>query len=29
MRAIILHKRLVAEVTSINPWYYEVLKYAP
>ena len=27
--AIILHKRLVAEVTSINPWYYEMFKYAP
>ncbi|WP_366558072.1 helix-turn-helix domain-containing protein [Okeania sp. SIO3B5] len=22
--AITLHKRLVAEVKSINPWYYEV-----
>ncbi len=27
--AITLHKRLVAEVKSINPWYYEVSKCAP
>ncbi|NEP89388.1 MAG: IS200/IS605 family element transposase accessory protein TnpB [Okeania sp. SIO2C2] len=27
--AISLHKRLVAEVKSINPWYYEVSKCAP
>ncbi|GGA49017.1 hypothetical protein CYANOKiyG1_68140 [Okeania sp. KiyG1] len=27
--AITLHKRLVAEVKSENPWYYEVSKCAP
>ena len=27
--AITLHKRLVAEVKSINPWYYEVSKCSP
>ncbi|WP_293088351.1 transposase [Okeania sp. SIO3B5] len=27
--AITMHKRLVAEVKSINPWYYEVSKCAP
>ena len=27
--AITLHQRLVAEVKSINPWYYEVSKCAP
>jgi len=27
--AVTLHKRLVAEVKSINPWYYEMSKYAP
>ncbi|WP_293083025.1 RNA-guided endonuclease TnpB family protein [Okeania sp. SIO3B5] len=27
--AITLHKRLVAEVKSIHPWYYEVSKCAP
>lgn len=27
--AITLHKLLVAEVKSINPWYYEVSKCAP
>ncbi|MDJ0516403.1 MAG: transposase [Trichodesmium sp. MO_231.B1] len=27
--AITLHKRLVAEVKSQNPWYYEVSKCAP
>ncbi|NEP40862.1 MAG: helix-turn-helix domain-containing protein [Okeania sp. SIO2G4] len=27
--AITLHKRLVAEVKSINPWYYEVSKCVP
>ncbi|MDY7005260.1 MAG: RNA-guided endonuclease TnpB family protein [Cyanobacteriota bacterium] len=27
--AITLHKRLVAEVKSVNPWYYEVSKCAP
>ncbi|MFB2877576.1 alpha-amylase family glycosyl hydrolase, partial [Floridanema aerugineum] len=27
--AIDLHKRLVAEVKSANPWYYEVSKCAP
>jgi putative transposase len=27
--AITLHKRLVAEVKKVNPWYYEVSKYAP
>ncbi|NES79356.1 MULTISPECIES: transposase, partial [unclassified Okeania] len=27
--AITLHKRLVAEVKSINPWYYQVSKCAP
>ncbi|MGD1717757.1 helix-turn-helix domain-containing protein, partial [Dapis sp. BLCC M172] len=27
--AITLHKRLVAEVKPINPWYYEVSKCAP
>jgi len=27
--AIILHKRLVAEVKKNNPWYYEVSKYTP
>ncbi|MBD3557474.1 IS200/IS605 family element transposase accessory protein TnpB [Planktothrix sp. FACHB-1355] len=27
--AITLHKRLVAEVKSANPWYYEVSKCAP
>ncbi len=27
--AITLHKRLVADVKSINPWYYEVSKCAP
>ncbi|NEP03489.1 MAG: helix-turn-helix domain-containing protein [Okeania sp. SIO4D6] len=27
--AITLHKRLVPEVKSINPWYYEVSKCAP
>ena len=29
LTAITLHKRLVAEVKSINPWYYEVSKCAP
>ncbi len=27
--AITLHKRLVAEVKSKNPWYYQVSKCAP
>ncbi|WP_426546111.1 hypothetical protein [Dapis sp. BLCC M126] len=27
--AITLHKRLIAEVKSQNPWYYEVSKCAP
>lgn len=27
--AIDLHKRLVAEVKSVNPWYYQVSKCAP
>ncbi|NES06800.1 MAG: helix-turn-helix domain-containing protein [Okeania sp. SIO2F4] len=27
--AITLHKRLIAEVKSENPWYYEVSKCAP
>ncbi len=27
--AIDLHKRLVAEVKSVNPWYYEVSKCSP
>ncbi|MBO1352094.1 MAG: helix-turn-helix domain-containing protein [Hormoscilla sp. GUM202] len=27
--AIDLHKRLVAEVKTANPWYYEVSKCAP
>ncbi|MFB2875679.1 RNA-guided endonuclease InsQ/TnpB family protein [Floridanema aerugineum] len=27
--AIDLHKRLVAEVKSVNPWYYEVSKWSP
>ncbi|WP_094677663.1 helix-turn-helix domain-containing protein [Hydrocoleum sp. CS-953] len=29
LSAITLHKRLVAEVKSQNPWYYEVSKCAP
>ncbi|OZH53914.1 transposase [Hydrocoleum sp. CS-953] len=29
LSAITLHKRLVAEVKSENPWYYEVSKCAP
>ena len=29
LNAIALHKRLVAEVKSQNPWYYEVSKCAP
>jgi putative transposase len=27
--AIDLHKRLIAEVKSANPWYYEVSKCSP
>ena len=27
--AIDLHKKLVAEVKSVKPWYYEVSKCAP